>query len=138
MKKVGPGDFETQIARFLFHYRNTPHSTTVVSPSELLMGRRPRSVLDMLRPDVSARVFDSRQRQKISHDVHAKPRSFELDDNVFARNFETGLTWLAGIVTEKKGSLAYYIHLHDGRVVRQHIDHVRARSCDSATDTDKS
>ena len=31
----------TQVSRFLFQYRLTPHSTTGISPAELLLGCRP-------------------------------------------------------------------------------------------------
>ena len=50
------GDMHTRIARFLFNYRISPQSTTGVSPAELLMGRRLRSALDLLKPDLESRV----------------------------------------------------------------------------------
>lgn len=42
------GALESKIDRFLFHYRITPHTTTGESPALLLMGRLPRSRLDLL------------------------------------------------------------------------------------------
>ena len=45
MRKASEGDMETKVARFLFHYRNTPHTTTGVSPAELLLKRLPRQHL---------------------------------------------------------------------------------------------
>ena len=53
MKKNVSGSIETRVAKFLFHYRLTPHTTTGRSPSELLMGRRLRSRLDLLQPSVA-------------------------------------------------------------------------------------
>lgn len=44
LKKTS-GDLETQLARFLFQYRNT---STGHSPAELLLGRKPRTHLDLL------------------------------------------------------------------------------------------
>ena len=44
---------ECCLARMLFQYRITPHSTTGVSPSKLLYGRRIRSHLDLIQPDLS-------------------------------------------------------------------------------------
>ena len=42
MKKYSPDNLNTQLVRFLFRYRITPHSTTgVVAPAELLLGRIP-------------------------------------------------------------------------------------------------
>ena len=41
MKKASnTGSIESQMARMLFQYRITPHSTTGVTPAELLFGRR--------------------------------------------------------------------------------------------------
>ena len=135
MKKSGDGNVDTQLPRFLFHYRNTPHSTTGIAPAELLMGRRPRSVLDMLQPNVASRVIERQGQQKVAHDAHTKPREFEVDDTVFARNFgNTGRKWLSGTIVDKKGATSYYIELTDKRVVRRHIDHIRYRSCTSSSD----
>ena len=41
MKKMRDGSVEVNVSRFLLQYRITPHSTTVTSPAEMLMGRRP-------------------------------------------------------------------------------------------------
>ena len=42
-KKMKEGTISDKIARFLFSYRNLPHSTTGVSPAELMFGRQLRS-----------------------------------------------------------------------------------------------
>ena len=44
-------DLETKLARFLFDYRITPHSTTGIAPAELLMHRQLKSRLHLIRPD---------------------------------------------------------------------------------------
>ena len=38
------------IDRFLYHYRSTPHTTTGVSPAELMFGRKMRTRFDLLWP----------------------------------------------------------------------------------------
>lgn len=129
--KKSSGEVETRVARFLFHYRSTPHSSTGVSPAELLMGRRLRTHLALLHPDVAAKVRNSQQRQKAGHDKHAREREFVLNDNVFVRNFGSGSVWLPGTIVGVQGLLSFQIKLEDGRIVRRHIDHVRARVCDS-------
>ena len=60
MKKLKQGPLEDRVMKFLFRYRITPQSTTGQSPSELLLGRRLRSHLDLLQPDLSSKV---RQKQ---------------------------------------------------------------------------
>ena len=51
MRKFTKGTLTDRISRYLFHYRNTPHTTTGVTPAELLLGRRPHSRLDVVQPD---------------------------------------------------------------------------------------
>ncbi|KAL5479522.1 hypothetical protein EMCRGX_G023050 [Ephydatia muelleri] len=82
------GDLDIRLARFLFAYRLTPHSTTGQSPAELLFGRKPRSVLDIFGPDsdLADKVAHSQHRQKLNHDRHPKSLTFHLGDHVFVRN----------------------------------------------------
>ena len=63
LKKITAGNIEDKLARFLFQYRITPHTTTGQSPAELLMGRRPRSYLDILKPNISDRVSINQELQ---------------------------------------------------------------------------
>ena len=98
-KKSSEGSIETRIAKFLFHQRLTPHTSTGNSPAELLMGRRPRSLLDVVRPDLSKTVRQHQESQKRQHDRHAKTRQFGMGDAVFIRNFSQQYphpTWLSG------------------------------------------
>ena len=49
LKKVADGPVPDQLARVLLPYRITPQGTTGVSPAELLLGRRPRTCLDLVK-----------------------------------------------------------------------------------------
>ncbi|CAI5657334.1 unnamed protein product [Oreochromis niloticus] len=100
LKKVPGLSIEKRLCRFLFQYRITPHTTTGLSPAELLMGRKPRSHLDLLRPDVGARVTQSQSGQK----------------------------WLPGVIHHTSGPVSFVVELLDGRRVRRHKDHVRAHT----------
>ena len=51
MKKLKDGSLETRVSRFLSRYRITPQTSTGVSSAELLLGRKPRSRLDLSYPD---------------------------------------------------------------------------------------
>ena len=128
LRKVTQGTLESRLSRVLFKYRITPHTTTGKSPAELLMGRPLRSHLDQLRPDSSLKVRQSQERQKASHDTHAKHRSFQVGETVFVREFVGNKSsWSAGVVTEIRGPLSYRVQLDDGRIWQRHVDHVRAR-----------
>ena len=131
LKKSANGDLETRLARFLFKYRTTPHSTTGVSPAELLMGRKLRSHLDLVQPDLSSRVLKRQAAQKAGHD---KERTIEIDDQVYVRNFGSGPRWLPGVVTAKHGSRMFEVKLNDGRNVRRHLNQTRKRTNESSED----
>ncbi len=46
------GPLETWLQRLLFQYRVTPHSTMGALPAEFLMGRKLRTHLDRIYPNV--------------------------------------------------------------------------------------
>ena len=47
-------DWKDEVRKYLVAYRSTPHTTTGVSPAELLFGRKMRTKLPELREDVIA------------------------------------------------------------------------------------
>ena len=56
MKKLSKGSLQDRVNIFLFKYRTTPQTTIGVSPAELLMGRKLRTHLDLLVPDIRGRM----------------------------------------------------------------------------------
>lgn len=109
-------------------YRLTPHSTTGVSPAELLLGKQPRTRLDLLKPNITERVENQQIKQKKQHDVKAKERIFEVGDEVLVRNnHRKGELWLAGAIRQKTGPVSFVVDLADGREQRFHQDHLRRR-----------
>jgi len=89
LKKEAGGSMVTRLAKVLMAYRTTPQSTTGMSPSELLQGRRMRTRLDLLKPSVSERVELRQLRQKLSHDSLVRGKTFSKAETVYARNFGT-------------------------------------------------
>lgn len=129
IKRLKAGSLCTRLSRFLFKYRITPHSTTGQTPAELLWGRKLRSQMDLLHPDLDKKVHQTQNRQKQAHDVHAKPQVFAVGDTVFARNYRQGQLWLPGQVVGIQGAVLYDILLNDGRTVRRHVEQLRYRTC---------
>ena len=127
MKRMDKGTVETKLSRFLMTYRVTPHSTTGLSPAQMLMNRQPRTRLDFLRPDIQRRVNQKQFVQKENHDKRAKHRSFDVNATVYVQNFANGPRWLAGHITAVAGHLMYTVQLVDGRVWKRHVDHIRCR-----------
>ena len=71
MKKNQEESLETRVSRFLF-FRTTPHSTTGITPAEMLMGRQLRSHLSFLVPNHATRVKNIQFSQKERYDERAK------------------------------------------------------------------
>ena len=71
LKKITRGSMKSRLAQILFDYRLLPQTTTGVAPSELLLGRRPRSRLDLLKPHTAERVEKKQSQQKEQHDLRS-------------------------------------------------------------------
>ena len=127
------GSLETCLSRFLFKYRVTPQASTGIALSELLMGRRLRTHLDLLHPTVQDRVRRTQQSQKDRSDQHAKIRQFKIGDRVMCRNFRKGPAWVPGTVTESKGT-SIFVKTDNGQIWQRHVDHVVASQVESEPD----
>ena len=129
MKKLTEGTIEVKLARFLFNYRVTPHSTTGVSPAELMFGRRLRTRFDILQPDLATKVLREQGKQKEGFDVHTRDRKFKQGDYVYVRNFHDGTRkWLPGRIVKQVGNVSFTIKLEDSNVyLRRHQNHIRIR-----------
>ena len=123
---------EEKLSKFLHKYRITPHPTTRISPSKLLMGRRLRSRLDLLHPDLPGKVEGKQWKQKLSHNTSRTDRKFQEGDEVYAEDFSaSNEKWIPGVIQKVTGPLSYHIQLSDGHVIRRHVDSVRSRSSQS-------
>ena len=120
---------ETRVARFLARYRITPQTSTGVSPAELLLGWKPRSRLDLVYPEIGRKVRQSQASQEQAHDWHAKERTMQEGEAVYASNFRRGPKWQPGILKELTGPASFAVQLEDGQLLRRHQDHLIQRSC---------
>lgn len=128
LKRTQGATIQERISKFLFTYRLTPHTTTGVAPSQLLMGRRLRSRLDRLFPDLSQRVEKKQSKQAEHHDTAKPLRTFKVGDFVYVKDFSSPKnSWIPGTVTKVTGPLSYHVKVQSGNVVRRHVDAVRKR-----------
>ena len=52
----------------------------------MLLGRKPRTRLDLIKPNTAERVEKKQEKQKEMHDSKAKARFFKVGDSVFIKN----------------------------------------------------
>ena len=64
LRQIQGTSIKEKLNKFLFKYRITPHTVTGVAPAELLMGRRLRSRLDLLKPNLTETVQSKQLKQK--------------------------------------------------------------------------
>ena len=90
-----------------------------------MVGRRLRSQLDLVKPDMAKNIRQAQDSQKKGYDAHAKLRSFAIGETVYTRNYAQGPRWLPGTVVDTDGLVLLHIKVMDGRILRRHVDQVR-------------
>ena len=134
MVKISHGSVREKVYRFLTKYRNTPHSTTGVTPAELVFGRKTRTHLDLLHPCLQKHVHDQQQSQKRHYDKTAADRDISVEDNVFVRNYTSNNKWIPGVIVEQTGPLSYKVRTPSHGIIRRHQDQIRVTNCDFKSD----
>ena len=119
------GTLMTRISRFLFRYRNTPHSCTGRSPAELMLGRPMRCHMDQLHPDLTSEV--ERKQTKWSEKGGRAIPQFQPEDTVWVTAIpQSAHRWVPATVTENMGH-SCKVKLADGRQFERHVSHIRQR-----------
>lgn len=126
-------NIQLTIDRFLFNYRLTPHTTTGVSPAELMFGRRLRSRLDLLNPwdSVAAKVADNQQKQSFHHTSFPRKLNLQIDSPVMIRNYSRGQggpKWIPAQIQQQTGPLSYRCELPTGGIAKRHQDQIIPRT----------
>ena len=98
---------------------------TGITPAVLLMGRKLRSCLDLLHPNLEQMVHKKQWQQKNFYKSN-QISTIDFYNGVrgYVRNYNRGHPWIAGVVQSKTGP-SYTIKLNDGRVVKRHLDQIR-------------
>lgn len=128
-------DWRSQMDDFLMMYRSTPHSTTGVSPAELLFGRKIRTKLPQLQEftcDDEVRDRDSERKEKGKMYADCKRNACENDiqkgDKVLLRQerdnkLSTPFKQVPFTVVQKNGNSV--LVEADGVQYRRNVTHVK-------------
>ena len=102
-----------------------PHTTTGVSPAELLNNGHPRSCVNFLFPGVSVRVEKSQRKQKENHDNSKTLRMFAPGEKIWLKfSDHLILSRFSGEIIQSTGLLSYFIKLSNGVETHRHVDHI--------------
>ncbi|BES89786.1 Hypothetical Protein NTJ_02593 [Nesidiocoris tenuis] len=119
------GHLTTKLQRFLYFYRNTPHSTTGKAPSALMFNRKLLARFDQILPKIlskNRKVAPRNQGTALSN------KRFEDGDQVYARDYSrpNKRGWLPAKVIERLGNYLYLCEAMDGRILKRHVDQLIA------------
>ena len=128
LKKAGTGTLKAKLARLLFNYCITLHTTTGVYPAQLLMGHNLKSHFDLLKPNIAVRVDQKQNQQKQAYNGHAVSRKFQEGDSVYARDFCPGQSWLMGTDVKRQEPVSYKIKTDNEQIIHCHQDHLQKRA----------
>ena len=119
--KAEPGTQAEKLARFLLGYRTTPHTATGCTPAELLMGRRIRTRLDILHPDLSSRIS-----KKSKTADHSTPRVFDIGEPVMVKDYrDRNQPWIKGVIQDRLEPVTYRVQV--GYLFwKRHVDQLRS------------
>lgn len=114
------------IARFLFDYRNTTHSTTNETPAKLLINKNLRCRFDLLFPSITDTI-ENHQNIQIKNYGGRGSREFEMGAKVLVRDYRivSKPTWCLGVIKSKIGSCIYTIEADDGSLWKRHADQIK-------------
>jgi len=117
-----------KLARFLLSYRTTPHTATGCLPAEILIGRRLRTRLELLRPDLSVPMEPKSRR------MNPMVRSgFEVGEPVMAKDYRNrGSVWIKGVIQDRLGPVTYRVQV----LWKRHIDQLRELSGSKVADVE--
>lgn len=122
LKKTLLGDWQTRLARTLFALRTVPCKGSQQSPAELLMGRKLRTVLDLINPLAKENPGGTLERPS-----EVTVREFRVGDEILYRNYSKGPKWMQGKIQSKVGHHIYMVMGNVGHVCRRHVDQLLRR-----------
>ena len=115
MKKM-EGPLLERIQRFLLQYRITPQTTTGQSPAELLMGRKLRTIFDLLLPELSKKIHDKQNKN------YTTKRAIRSTNCSLRISLDPLPRWLLVVVTKVTGPLSYWVQTANGIIMKRHTD----------------
>ena len=130
LKKITQRNMKSRLAQACTIHLSSHSSTTGVSPGELLLGCRPRSRLDLLKPHTAEKVEKNQMKQK-EHDLRSRERKLEVGEQVFVPNYHRGNRWIPGTIEQKTGPVVFRVKLRD----RRHQDQLRKRAVEVSQDS---
>ncbi|XP_037816409.1 uncharacterized protein K02A2.6-like [Lucilia sericata] len=144
-KAEGEDTPTTSLQTFLEVYRSTPNpnSPNGKSPAESFIGRKMRTVFDIIKkPKVTNRETNQKMEKQYNTKHGTRKRTYLHGDQVYALNFKGNKQhWVPGEFIEKIGNVVYntLIYVANRKIlVRSDTDQLRLRYTESDNSSEKS
>ncbi|KAF2898710.1 hypothetical protein ILUMI_07463 [Ignelater luminosus] len=110
---------------YLMVFRNTPHTVTGRTPAEMFLGRRPRTRLSILQPNLSEHV---EKKRAATTPALIRVKTYDEGEKVWVRNVRREeVKWFPGVVTKTK-SLSTCLVRVNGVTKFVHVDYLKPKS----------
>lgn len=112
---------DTRLQKFLFLYRNAPHTTTNIPPAELMFNRKISIRFDQLRKNKSKTPQYSNRLISYSQN-----KEFHLNEKVYVREYKhpNKRGWIPAKIIESIGNYVFLCETEDGRIFKRHTDQI--------------
>lgn len=115
-------DMQFKLRDFLLDYRNSKHSTTELSPAQIMLGRSLKSRLDLLNPhhqssssissDTLQEIVRIKQCSQCNTYKGTRNVSFAPNETVLVCTYhKTSTSWIKAIIKEKQGQSIYLVYI---------------------------
>ena len=92
------------------------------------MGRRLRTVFDLLHPNMPKKI---EQKQEQIQQPYQNIHTFSVEDKPYAKNYSGSSAWIAITVVKSTCPVSYHVETESGIVICRHVDQLRSRCTDS-------
>ncbi|XP_041786765.1 uncharacterized protein LOC121602060, partial [Anopheles merus] len=106
-------------------YRATPNAqlNNSKTPAEIMLGRRPRTLLELLLPP----------RQASQPSAGLRVRELNPGESIYAKEYRLNdWKWVTATVVDRQGRYMYLVRTAEGKTFRRHINQLRRRISDGS------
>ena len=111
----------TLLARFLMINRNTPHTTTGISPAEAMFGRKLHTRVSMLKEKKPYLTNTNKTR------AEREVRSYKVNDKVIVRDYRSTNKWMEATIVKKIANATYMCKTKIGMIWKRHPNQIKGR-----------
>lgn len=113
------------VCRYLINYRNSVHCTTNETPSFMMMGRKVRTLFDLLKPHKNEKL-----------EVKGRTQTLKEGEKVLIKDYrnKNNPIFIEGIVKEAQGTKNYICETKEGHLWRRHIDQIKKLNIQASTE----